>query len=126
KRKAAGEPIYIAPPARKARRGRQATRITELPDELLQEVFSYIVYSNTWLQTYHSLCLVNRRMNALATPALYAYFRFDWNPKPSFSLFLTSLQAPAFTLHAKDLRWILRPNQVSLDDKAAMAGMRKA
>jgi hypothetical protein len=93
KRKAFGEPIYIAPPARKARRGKNITRITDQPDELLLEIFNYIGSMRGYLRNYHSLCLVNRRFNAVCTSFLYDYIQLSEKATPSPSLLLRTISS---------------------------------
>ena len=118
--------MYVALPARKARRGRNVTRITDLPDGLLLDILGYIDYVADYRQSYHSLCLVNQRVNALAIPCLYNYVLFEEDAKPSFPLFLrTVIQAPALLLHAKDFEWTYKPNHVVLSDSAAFAEIIK-
>lgn len=96
KRKAAGEPIYTAPPARRERHGKQATRITDLPDELLLQIVGYLE-SPDYLYSFSSLCLVSRRFNQLAVPALYKLIDFDDRDSPVMRLLLRSI------LHSPDL-----------------------
>jgi hypothetical protein len=62
--KAAGDPIYHDPPARRSRRGRKYTNIEDLPDELLIE----IIYRVDDFDACFALCLANRYFNRLTIP----------------------------------------------------------
>jgi hypothetical protein len=91
KRKALGEPIYIAPPARRQRRVGLRTNINDLSDELL--ILMIEVLEKPLL---HALTMVNRRFNRLSVPFLYSSFDITYKDDMQiFAEFLrTTLDAP--------------------------------
>lgn len=69
-----GEPIYIAPPARRQRRDRLRTNINDLPDELLILTIAVMDDFSERQAMLHALSVVYCRFNRLSVPFLYSSF----------------------------------------------------
>jgi hypothetical protein len=71
KRKAASDPIYAAPPARRPRSGKTRRSIGDLPDELMLLMIAVIGDQWHYLHILHTLAHVNHQFNRLAVPSFY-------------------------------------------------------
>lgn len=118
KRKAVGESIYIAPPARRQRRDRLRTNINDLPDELLILIIAVMNGFSKRQAMLHALGVVNRRFNRLSVPFLYSSFKItdgdDMQICAQFSR--TLLDAPQLARFTKSVSWLLDKQHVCLAD----------
>jgi hypothetical protein len=112
-RKVLGEPIYIAPPARRQRRVGLRTNINDLSDELL--ILMIEVLEKPLL---HALTMVNRRFNRLSVPFLYSSFDITYKDDMQiFAKFLrTTLDAPQLACFTKSIFWRREEERLHLSD----------
>ena len=71
-----------------------------LPEELLVQIVSHVEQQ----QGLAGLCRMNRRLNRIATPVLYAQYQTSYGSVPSRYL-TTIIQRPDLASCVKSLRW---------------------
>ncbi|KAF2849738.1 hypothetical protein T440DRAFT_469143, partial [Plenodomus tracheiphilus IPT5] len=79
-----------------------STNLQELPDELFLHIFSYVPDAP---QTCARLCLVNKRVNRIATPLLYKSFS-SGNEKSCIRFAETIATRTALARHVHVLHWL--------------------
>jgi hypothetical protein len=119
KRKAVGDPIYEAPPARRARRGKTRKSIEDLPNEQLLFILALILEKWAYPIYLYALARVNRRFNMLAVPFLYEEITIDEDVTHSIPLlFRTLLLVPQLAHFVKHVQWNLNAKQIVLTNSA--------
>ena len=118
KRKAAGDPIYTAPLARRRRKNkRQRTNIDDLPDELLLLIVAEVGEQGDYVASLHALSVVKRQFNRLTVPSLYSFIDFDEYSQPAPSSFMrTLLESSHLAGLVRHLRWSANEQHVKLED----------
>ncbi|KAH4180885.1 hypothetical protein HBH43_010590 [Parastagonospora nodorum] len=121
-RTALGEPIYIAPPARRQRRVGLRTNINDLPDELLVLMIEGLDNLTEGKPMVHALTLVNRRFNRLSVPFLYSWFAITYEDDMQiFAKFLhTTLDAPQLVCFTKSIFWQREEERLHLSDTSSL------